>query len=297
MTPEELSAAVVNAPKSFWDFQEVLGKYAGSAEVLSSADLLDCICNTDGSLLERDSRKIAGLVLRHRQDIATVPVELCCGDEAVYDVLRSKSKFNGTIGGLDEASAAYKVSVRPDHYWRVYEQRRNVPGQASGGYDEWRQKTPDWDDGAKSAHDAVQIKYPDAAGMLNADITVAEVVAMLVKMKDVGASLDNVPPVVMQSHADHSECAVIKALTQRFNDVFRTGVVPDEWQKHRMLLVHKGHGAHQSALDSYRAIGIECCDLKMLSLIMEERLNTFLVVTKSLSHNQMEFKRRSGTRE
>ena len=54
---------------------------------------------------------------------------------------------------------------------------------------------------------------------------------------------------------------------------------------------------HQSALDSYRAIGIGCCDLKMLSLIMEERLNTFLEVTKSLSHNQMGFKRRSGTRE
>ena len=35
----------------------------------------------------------------------------------------------------------------------------------------------------------------------------------------------------------------------------------------------------------------------MLSLIMEERLNTFLEVTKSLSHNQMGFKRRSGTRE
>ena len=74
--------------------------------------------------------------------------------------------------------------------------------------------------------------------MLNADITMAEVTAMLAKMKDVGASLDYVPPVVMQSHADHSECAVIKALTQQFNDVFRTGMVPDEWQKHRMLLVH-----------------------------------------------------------
>ena len=90
---------------------------------------------------------------------------------------------------------------------------------------------------------------------------------------------------------------MIKALTQQFNDVFRTGVVPDEWQKHRMMLVHKSLGAHQSALDSYRAIGIGCCDLKMLSLIMEERLNTFLEVTKSLSHNQMGFKRRSGTRE
>ena len=210
MTPEEFSAAVVNAPKLFWDFQEILGKDAGSAEVVSSAGLLDCLCNTDGSLLEGDNRKTAGLILRHRQDMATVPVELCCGDEVVYDALRSVSKFNGTIGRLDKASAACKVSVRPDHYWRVYEERRNVPSQASVRYDEWRQKTPEWDDGARSAHDAVHVKYPDAAGMLNADITVAEVAAMLAKMKDVGASLDNVPPVVMQAHAGHSECAVIR---------------------------------------------------------------------------------------
>ena len=214
-TPEELSAAVVNAPKLFWDFQEILEKDAGSAEVVSSAGLLDCICNNDGSLFEGDSQKTAGHILRHRQDMATVPLELCCGDEVVYDAMRVVSNFNGTIGGLDEASAAYKVSVIPDHYWRVYEERRNILSQASGGYDEWRRQTPEWDDVARRAHDAVHTKYPCAAGILNADITMAEVAAMLAKMKDVGASLDNVPPVVMQPHAGHSECAVMRALTQQ----------------------------------------------------------------------------------
>ena len=115
MTSEELSAAPVNAPKLFWDFQEVLGKEAGSAEIVSSAGLLDCICNNDGSLFEGDSRKTARHILRHRQVMATVPVKLCCGDEVVYDAMRSVSEFNGTIDGLDEASAAYKVFVKPDH--------------------------------------------------------------------------------------------------------------------------------------------------------------------------------------
>ena len=141
--------------------------------------------------------------------------------------------------------------------------------------------------------------FQDACRDLNTDITTVEVTAMLAssRMKDVGASLDNMPPVVMQSHASHMECEVIKALTRKFNMVFKTGVAPEEWQKHRMLLVHKGHEANPSALESYRAFGIGCCDLKMLSLIMEERLNTFLIVTNSLSHNQMGFQRRSGTRE
>ena len=54
MTPAELPAAKVNAPKLFWDFQEILRKEAGSAKVVSSAGLLFCIklCNTDGSLRE-----------------------------------------------------------------------------------------------------------------------------------------------------------------------------------------------------------------------------------------------------
>ena len=141
--------------------------------------------------------------------------------------------------------------------------------QDGGGYDAWWGATPGWDNHAMRAYDAVQAKYPRADEILNAEISMAEVTAMLARMKDVGASLDNVPPVVMQAHASHSECEVIKSLTRQFNEVFRSGVVPEEWQRHRMLLVHKGHGAHQSALDSYRAIGIGCCDLKMLSLIME----------------------------
>ncbi|MCG3769690.1 MAG: hypothetical protein JW384_00819 [Nitrosomonadaceae bacterium] len=297
MTPEELSAAAVNAPKLLWDFQKILRKEAGSAEAVSSAGLLDCICNNDGSLLEGDPQKTALLILQHRQAMATIPARLCCGEEVVYDAIRSVSMHNRTVVGLDVESAAYKTSVRPGYFWEAYDGRRNISDRDGGGYVAWRRATPGWDNQANRAYEAVQVMYPGADEILNAPISMAEVTAMLARMKDVGASLDNVPPVVMQAHASHTECAVIQALTLQFNEIFRSGVVPEEWQRHRMLLVHKGHGAHQSALDSYRAIGIGCCDLKMLSLIMEERLNTFLEVTKSLSHNQMGFKRRSGTRE
>ena len=49
---------------------------------------------------------------------------------------------------------------------------------------------------------------------------------MLGKIYDVGASLDNVPPVVMKAHANHVECALIKILQTQFNMVFSTGIVP-----------------------------------------------------------------------
>ena len=77
MTPAELFAAKVNALKLFLDFQEILRKEAGSAEVVSSAGLLDCICNIDGSLLEGDSQKMSRLIYQHRQDMATFPMVLC----------------------------------------------------------------------------------------------------------------------------------------------------------------------------------------------------------------------------
>ncbi len=66
MTPAELSAAAVNAPKLLWDFMKILRKEAGSAEAVSSAGLLNCICNSDGSLLEGDPQKTAGLIHQHR---------------------------------------------------------------------------------------------------------------------------------------------------------------------------------------------------------------------------------------
>ena len=234
----------------------------------------------------------------YRQAMAQFPRELVCGDSVVCDALRSVSKFNSTVEGLGVESAAFKVSQNPDHYWKaVQERRKEIPGAPICSYEEWLDRTPGWVDSAGAKYDTLRVTFQDACRDLNTNITTVEVTAMLARMKDVGASLDNVPLIVMQSHASHTECEVIKDLTRLFNMVFSTGVVPEEWQRHIMLLVHKGHDASPSALESYRAIGIGCCDLKMLSLVMEERLNTFLLVTNYLSHNQMGFKRRSDTRE
>ena len=110
-------------------------------------------------------------------------------------------------------------------FWEAYDERRNILACNGGGYDAWWGATPGWDNQALRAYVAVQTKYPGADEILNADISMMEVTTMLARMKDVGASLDNVPPVVMQAHASHSECEVIKSLTRQFNEVFRSGVV------------------------------------------------------------------------
>ena len=75
----------------------------------------------------------------------------------------------------------------------------------------------------------------------------------------------------------------IQALTREFNDVMASGEIPTSWQKHRMLLHYKGHNAHPAALDSYRALGIGSCPLKIMPMVMEERLDEFLAATGALS--------------
>ena len=47
MTPEELSAAVVNAPKAFWGLQEGLQNDPESHEKVSSPNMFDCNCDFD----------------------------------------------------------------------------------------------------------------------------------------------------------------------------------------------------------------------------------------------------------
>jgi hypothetical protein len=90
----------------------------------------------------------------------------------------------------------------------------------------------------------VQSSHGSACGKLNVPIRMEEVKAALGRLQDVGAGMDNVPPIEFSMHSMHSECAVLQALTLEFNNVVGTGEIPASWQKHRMLIHYKGHNAH-----------------------------------------------------
>ena len=79
--------------------------------------------------------------------------------------------------------------------------------------------------------------------------------------------------------------------------VLSTGVTPPEWQSHRLILTYKRHDEHPNALSSYRGIGVGVTALKVMSLALNERLNTFLETTNALSPEQLGFRRMSGTQE
>ena len=90
-----------------------------------------------------------------------------------------------------------------------------------------------------AAFDRMGLKHPDACSLLNRVIDYDEVNTALLKLKDVGASPDDLPPIVLSAHANHGpQCQVIQALVKDFNEVFKTGVAPESWQNYRKLLHH-----------------------------------------------------------
>ena len=62
----------------------VAEKDAGSRGIVSSANLLDCICDCNGHVVEGDSMKTGEVILRYRQAMAQFSRELVCGDDVVF---------------------------------------------------------------------------------------------------------------------------------------------------------------------------------------------------------------------
>ena len=240
-----------------------------------------------------DTEKTAGVVHDHRKDMAQVPVVLPMPEARVYEALRDVSQHNKTVLGLSGDSAAARTALQPDCFWSVNQIRREV----DVGYDSWQLSNQNRGSGTEVQYRGVQRKYPAACVELNALITDEEVAAVLGKLKDVGAGPDGMPPVVLRDHANHTSCPVIQSFVRDFNVVFATEIVPTTWQQYRLLLHHKGHNAHPEDCDSYRGLGIGDGSLKIMSMVLEERLSKFLISTNALSSEQMGFKRESGTIE
>jgi len=251
------------------------------------------------------------MILQHRVAMAQIPISLPLDRKIVYQALDDISQHNSYVEGLASTSVGALTALQPDYFWQKSELRRWVAeredyvdlGEESGyvsGYDQWHvfnSVDPDRDDTTRASYLKVQSSHGLACGKLNSLIIAEEVKAALSRLQDVGPGMDNVPPVVFSMHSTHTECAVVNKLTLEFNDIMTTGLIPNTWQKHRMLLHYKQHNAHPGALDSYRALGIGSCPLKIMSMVMEERLNDFLTETKALSREQLGFKRNSGTSE
>ena len=132
---------------------------------------------------------------------------------------------------------------------------------------------------------------------LNAKISEQEIKVALSKLKDVGTGIDGIPPISVVGHVDHNGCSVLKKLEFEFNQVFDGATIPMEWSRNRLLLLYKGKNLHPQCCDSYRGIGISTAMLKIISLILEERITQFVEQHSLIAAEQLGFRRCSGTQE
>ena len=92
-------------------------------------------------------------------------------------------------------------------------------------------------------------------------------------------------------------CATARTACKYFNKIRAEALLPKRWLTHRCILHYKGKGSDPHCVDNYRGLGIDQAYLKLLSLVMLERLDKFLVATNGLARAQGGFQRQRGTPE
>ena len=140
----------------------------------------------------------------------------------------------------------------------------------------------------------VQAIFPEAVCRLNRNLEMGELQAVFAQLTDVGPGVDGVSPVVLRFV---EEGIYMDTMLGMFQRVFDTGVQPESWRSHRMLFHFKGKNEDPYCLANYRVLGIDQLLLKIWSLLMVERLDEFMRVTKGISVLQGGFQRHRGCPE
>jgi hypothetical protein len=147
---------------------------------------------------------------------------------------------------------------------------------------------------AETRGQRVQRLFPVECQRLQRDVHIDEVTAVFERQRDTGPGVDGQAPVVLQlmTHG-----IVPAEVTRLLNEVWHRGIGPAQWCEHRCLLHYKGKNADPCCLSNYRGLGVDQLLLKILSLVMNNRLVHFLSLTGGLSLSQGGFQRRRGTPE
>ena len=128
---------------------------------------------------------------------------------------------------------------------------------------------------------------------LQADISEEELYAVLSNLESKGPGVDGAPSEVLRC-AEKSARAV---LLQLLNMIWRHGVTPATWEITRLVMHYKGKGSDPHAMTNYRPLGIGAMTEKVLSLIINKRIQRWVETTKALHASQCGFRPLYGTTE
>ena len=139
----------------------------------------------------------------------------------------------------------------------------------------------------------VRRSFPEACCALEKDLSDEEVGKVLLGLKDVGPGIDGISPILLRALQNDTT----SELTRILNLVWSTGVFPSECHFHRCLLLYKGKGTDPHCFNNYRGLAVDHYLLEIMSLVMNNRLETFLIQTNGLSVCQGGFQRQRGCPE
>ena len=135
-----------------------------------------------------------------------------------------------------------------------------------------------------------RLKNPET---LIKEFSVQSVRNYIIKLKENKATgVDDIPNEFLKFGGNK----LAKILTKCFNEIIETGIVPEDWKRARVHLLHKGGRLDKHNLGNYRPISIISNICKVFCGLLNKRLNDQLELDGILGQGQNGFRRdRRGT--
>jgi hypothetical protein len=280
-----ISSSVTSAPKLHWRLLQENVADPG-APVEGRCKLLDRLNDRDGNLISTDKEQIRQRLLDYRKSVFQIRSDFDSSFlDSIYSDCLLLSDVNRMIleksPGFSANSVVSQSSTDAKFLWR---------GQTPVQFDEThRQLASTKLKRCCSARD----RFGTECVILERDFCLDELKLVLRELDDTGTGIDGVSPASLVFLED-STC---KFLLDFFNEIWRTGVLPESWSMIRVVLHFKGKGSDPYCADNYRGLGIGAVLEKILSLMMMKRLESFLLGTKALHCSQGGFLPQRGPPE
>ena len=301
VTASKIAAAMTTDKKGMWRELELAGTEEGAAKAVACR-LLECINDKDGTMITRDRKKIVTLLLEHRREVFAPHPNFSPGCMAAVNRAAVEiGAFNaemvanppvppGNLLGFAADSivvlqAADPLTMTRDmdaHSGHVRSLHDALAAHRIGRSAAWHRGQ------------LVRNQFAPEVARLEREPELEEVLIIVQALNDPGNGLDKIRIALLKMQVDG---ITTQTILRMILVVWYSGRLPEEWREHRCLLLFKEKGNDPYHPDGYRGLGIDQILLKIMSLLMMARLETFLTATKGLSLAQGGFQRQRGCPE
>ena len=283
-----VSASVTAAPKLHWKLLRHNIQDPGEPAE-ARCKLLHRLNDKDGKLITTDKQEIRRHLLEHRKEVFSIRSDL--SDDALkairadIDLVHSINTDLMSDGStLSPDSFVSQSTLDPIKLWRGSQPLLHPSDSAESNFGSATAR--------KNIADLRRRRIVECTE-LEAEFSFAELDAVLDGLEDTGPGIDG----VAVGSLTHLDADSKHWLLNFFNEIWRTGVLPQSWSEIRVVLHYKGKGSDPFCADNYRGLGIGAALEKILSLMMMKRLEKYLMSTKSLHSSQGGFLPQRGPPE